>query len=67
MVTKILIGLAVLIVVFVIIVATRPSAFSITRSATMSAPPAAVFEQVNDFHKWAAWSPYAFPTATTAA
>src|SRR5688500_16487468 len=58
MVTKILIGLAILVIMFVIIVATRPSPCSITRSATMSASPAAVFEQVNDFHKWAAWSPW---------
>ena len=28
-------------------------------SATMAASPAAVFEQVNDFHKWEAWSPWA--------
>ena len=25
----------------------------------MSAPPAAVFAQVNDFHNWEAWSPWA--------
>jgi hypothetical protein len=24
----------------------------------MAAPPAAPFEQVNDFHKWQAWSPW---------
>lgn len=24
----------------------------------MSAPPATVFDQVNDFHKWDAWSPW---------
>jgi uncharacterized protein YndB with AHSA1/START domain len=58
MVVKILIGVAVLIVVFVIIIAMRPSQFSISRSATMAAPPELVFEQVNDFHKWAAWSPW---------
>jgi uncharacterized protein YndB with AHSA1/START domain len=58
MVTKILIGVAVLIVVFVVIVAMRPSHFSISRSATMAAPPEAVFAQVNDFRKWAAWSPW---------
>jgi hypothetical protein len=58
MVIKVLIGVAILIVIFVIIVAMRPSQFSISRSATMSAPPELVFEQVNDFHKWAAWSPW---------
>ncbi len=29
------------------------------RSATIAAPPAAVFALVNDFHKWDAWSPWA--------
>jgi len=58
MVMKILIGVAILIVIFVIIVAMRPSEFAITRSATMAAPPPVVFAQVNDFHKWAAWSPW---------
>ena len=58
MVIKILIGLAILIAIFLVIVAMRPSQFSITRSATIAAPPQVVFEQVNDFHKWAAWSPW---------
>jgi uncharacterized protein YndB with AHSA1/START domain len=56
---KILIALAVIIVVFVIIVALQPSEFRIVRSATISAPAPAVFAQVNDFHHWEAWSPWA--------
>ncbi|MBI2924099.1 MAG: SRPBCC family protein [Verrucomicrobia bacterium] len=59
MVKKILIALAAIIVVFVVIVALQPSDFRVTRSATMSAKPAAVFDQVNDLHKWEAWSPWA--------
>lgn len=59
MLTPILIGLAVVVAVFLIIVAMRPDDFRVTRSATIAAPPAAVFEQVNDFHKWEAWSPWA--------
>ncbi|HEV3143887.1 MAG TPA: SRPBCC family protein [Gemmataceae bacterium] len=55
----ILIGLAVLIGVFVAIVAMQPAAFRIERSATMSAPAAAAFTQVNDFHNWDGWSPWA--------
>jgi hypothetical protein len=31
----------------------------IVRAATISAPAAVVFSQVNDFHKWEAWSPWA--------
>ncbi len=59
MLKKILIALAVIIVVFVGVVALQPSDFRVTRSANMSAPPAAVFDQVNDLHKWEAWSPWA--------
>jgi Polyketide cyclase / dehydrase and lipid transport len=55
----IVIGLAVLIGIFVAIVAMQPSAFRIERSATMSAPAAAAFAQVNDFHNWDGWSPWA--------
>jgi len=59
MLKKIVIGLAAVIAVFVIVVALQPSEFRIERSATISAPPAKVFEQVNDFHKWDDWSPWA--------
>src|SRR5713226_6692083 len=55
----ILIALAVIVVVFVAIVAVQPSDFRITRSATIAAPPEAVFAQVNDLHNWEAWSPWA--------
>lgn len=44
---------------FAAIVASRPSAFSITRSSVISAPPASVFAKVNDLHQWEAWSPWA--------
>ena len=59
MLKKIIIALVVILVVFVIIVATRPANFRVTRSTIISAPPAVVFAQVNDFHKWDAWSPWA--------
>ena len=59
MLIKILIGLAVLVVLLVVVVAVQPSDFRITRTATVAAPPSAVFAQVNDFHKWEAWSPWA--------
>ena len=58
MLKKILIALAVIIVVLVVIVALQPSDFRVTRSTTISAPPPAVFTQVNDFHKWHAWNPW---------
>jgi uncharacterized protein YndB with AHSA1/START domain len=59
MLKKFLIVLVIIIVVLVGVVAVQPADFRITRSATIAAPPAAVFEQVNDFHKWNDWSPWA--------
>jgi uncharacterized protein YndB with AHSA1/START domain len=47
------------IVLFLLFVSSKPNDFRVERSATMSAPPARVFEQVNDFHNWPAWSPWA--------
>jgi hypothetical protein len=49
----------ILAVVFAVVVALRPAEFRIARTATMSAPAPVVFDQVNDFHHWDAWSPWA--------
>ena len=59
MLKKILIGLSAIIVIFLIVVALQPADFRISRSAVIAAPPAAVFEQINDFQKWNEWSPWA--------
>ncbi|MEO6034544.1 MAG: SRPBCC family protein [Verrucomicrobiota bacterium] len=59
MLKKILVGAVLLIAVLLIVVATRPADFQITRSITMAASPSAAFAQVNDFHHWEAWSPWA--------
>ncbi len=56
---KIIIALALIAPVFVIIVARRPGGFRIARSITISAPPSAAFDQVNDLHRWQEISPYA--------
>lgn len=48
-----------LILVLVVIVALQPAKFSVSRSATIAAPPELVFAQVNDFRRWDAWSPWA--------
>jgi len=58
MTKKILIAIGVIVVVFLIVVALQPAEFRVVRSASMSAPPPVVFAQVNDFHKWEAWSPW---------
>ncbi len=55
---KILIALVAIAVVLVV-VATRPSEFRVARTARIAAPAPVVFAQVNDFHKWEAWSPWA--------
>src|SRR5260370_305124 len=56
---KILLGVATIIVVFVVVVALQPSEMRVTRSATILAPPSVVFAKVNDFHNWEEWSPWA--------
>src|SRR4051812_27824492 len=60
---KILCAVAVALVamvgLFSIVVAMQPGEFRITRSAMMKASPADVFAQVNDFHNWETWSPWA--------
>jgi hypothetical protein len=56
---KILIVLAVLVVVLLIVAALRSADFRVERSIVVAVPPAAVFAQVNDFHKWRAWNPWA--------
>lgn len=55
----ILIAVPVVIVAFLLVVATRPSGFLVTRSAAFGAPPDAVFPHVNELKKWEAWSPWA--------
>lgn len=59
MFSKILIGLAVILAILAIVITMQPEDFKVARSATMAAPPAVVFEQVNDLRKWEAWSPWA--------
>jgi hypothetical protein len=56
---NVLLGLLAIIAVLIVVIAMQPADFRVSRSATMAAPPAAVFEQVNDFHNWEAWSPWA--------
>jgi len=57
--TRVGIGLAALLVVLVIVIATRPSTYRVERHATIAAPADVVFGEVADFQKWPAWSPWA--------
>ena len=59
MILKILISLAAIVAVLAVVIALRPTEFRVERTATVAAPAPVVFAQVNDFHKWDAWSPYA--------
>ena len=59
MLAKILIVVGIVILVLLIVIALQPSTYSVSRSASMAAPAPAVFAQVNDFHNWEAWSPWA--------
>jgi uncharacterized protein YndB with AHSA1/START domain len=36
----------------------QPSAFRVERSAVIDAPSEVVFRNLEDFHRWAAWSPW---------
>jgi hypothetical protein len=55
----VLLALAIIAILFFVIIIGRPDEFKVVRSATIAVPPVAVFEQVNDFHKWDDWSPWA--------
>jgi len=55
----ILIVIAVVVALLIVVIVSRPADFSIARSTSISAPPQAIFPQVNDLHNWEAWSPWA--------
>jgi hypothetical protein len=55
----VLIALVAIVVLLVIVASLRPSDFRVTRTGRISAPIGVVFENINDLHKWEAWSPWA--------
>jgi hypothetical protein len=59
MIKKILLGLVVIIVILLVVIALQSSTYHVERTATINAPAPVVFAQVNDFHNWNAWSPWA--------
>jgi len=59
MLRNILIAIAALVVVLLIVIATRPPTYRVSRSTTIAAPQAVVYSQIVDFHNWDAWSPWA--------
>jgi uncharacterized protein YndB with AHSA1/START domain len=59
MIWKILIALVVIVVGLVGVITLQPARYRVSRSTTIAAPAPVVFAQVNDFHKWEAWNPWA--------
>lgn len=50
--------IAVVILAVVVFAATRPNTYRVERSATIRAPADRIFPLLDDFHRWAAWSPW---------
>ncbi len=58
MITKILIGVALVLIVLVVVIALQPADFRISRTATIFAPAEVVFADVNDVRQYNEWSPF---------
>jgi uncharacterized protein YndB with AHSA1/START domain len=59
MLKKILAFVVAAVALLLAVIATRPADFKVERSRTVAAPPAVVYDQIADFGRWAAWSPWA--------
>lgn len=54
-----IVGVVVVVIVAVLVFAyTRPDTFRVERSTTIKAPPQKIFDAINDFRRWAEWSPW---------
>lgn len=58
MIKKILLGLAGIIAIILLIAAFKSPDFRVERSRTIAAPASALFDQVNDHHKFNTWNPF---------
>jgi hypothetical protein len=59
MLKKILLVTAVLVAVFIVVVAMQPAEFRVARTTVIAASPATVFAKVNDLRTWRQFSPWA--------
>jgi uncharacterized protein YndB with AHSA1/START domain len=50
--------LAIAIAMVLILAAAKPDTFSVERKIGVKAPPEKIFPLINDFRRWASWSPY---------
>ena len=46
------------VVVLLVVASRKPETFTVTRSTVINAPADRIFGLINDFHQWAAWSPF---------
>ncbi|TIQ28859.1 MAG: polyketide cyclase [Mesorhizobium sp.] len=58
MLATILVILVVIIAAVLVLAATRPNDFVVSRSASIRAPAEAIFPLINDFKNWPRWSPF---------
>lgn len=58
MFTEIALGVLAVVVLLLVVIASRPAAFRVARSAVIEAPSEVVFALINDFRQWGKWSPY---------
>lgn len=54
----VLAGIALAIVAVLAFAATRPDTFRVERSVLIQAPPQRIHDQIQDFNRWKAWSPF---------
>lgn len=54
----ILIGGVLLIAAVLIYAATQPDTFRVQRTTTIAASPQKIFDLIDNFHSWSAWSPW---------
>ena len=50
--------LAVVIAIILVLAATKPDTFRITRAAAIKAAPEKIFPLIDDFRQWGKWSPW---------
>ena len=58
MLKKVLIGLAALVAILLVVVATRPDTYHVERSTKIQAPADLIFASVSDFKAFPEWSPW---------
>jgi polyketide cyclase/dehydrase/lipid transport protein len=51
-------AIALAVVIVLILAIRKPDAFRVQRVATIKAPAESIFSLINDFHRWASWSPW---------